>query len=128
MLNLSNVKKKEILSFIHHMFKLPSKERLKDIARLSSSIFGTIFNPKACKTGNHILRQRFRGSILLDYYSGMNISLRDVRKAFPHLNLIDQDEERRRINVEIRKRRGKGPPTKSKVKTISSTINRKKKR
>ncbi|KAG5439143.1 hypothetical protein PCANB_001442 [Pneumocystis canis] len=107
------------------IFKLPSKERLREVSNIVSRVFGTTFNPESRRTGNRVLRQRFRGSVLLDYYSQMNIPLKRIIKAFPQLKLVDYEEEKRKMNAEIRRRRGKGPPPKLKGKQESKSKQKK---
>ncbi|KAG4304508.1 hypothetical protein PORY_002218 [Pneumocystis oryctolagi] len=96
------------------MFKLPSKKRLQEVASVASRIFETTLNFDSRRNGNRVLRQRFRGPAMLDYYSQMNVRLKTVIQSFPQFNLVDRDEEARKAYVKMRRQRGKGPPPKSK--------------
>ncbi|KTW29566.1 uncharacterized protein T551_02182 [Pneumocystis jirovecii RU7] len=107
------------------MFKLPSKKRLQEVATVVSRIFGTTFNVDCRRNGNRILRQRFRGPAILDYYSRMDINPKTIIRSFPELKLSDPVEEARKADVDRRRRRGKGPPAKSKVKKEAKTAQKK---
>ncbi|QSL67140.1 hypothetical protein MERGE_001529 [Pneumocystis wakefieldiae] len=71
--------------------------------------------------GNRVLLRRFPGSSVSQYYPGFNLTKKSLIRSFPGLNLVDPDELERIQWVERRKRRGKGPPPKSKFKTESKS-------
>ena len=81
------------------------KARLNDLAKASSKIFSTTYNPTASRNGNKILRQRLRGPALRDYYPTENVKLQTIIRAFPELGLVDEAEEIRKADVDARKRR-----------------------
>ncbi|KAG5518887.1 hypothetical protein PMAC_002418 [Pneumocystis sp. 'macacae'] len=97
------------------MLKLPSKKRLQEVSSVISRIFGTTFNVDSRRNGNRVLRQRLRGPTVLEYYSRMNVVPKTIIRSFPELKLVDPIEESRKADVDRRRRRGKGPPPKSKV-------------
>lgn len=63
---------------------------------------------------------------MMEYYP-KTISLNQIAKEFPGLGIVDEDEEQRLMDVEDKKRRGKGTPKKAKrkgarVPALSRTI------
>ncbi|KAJ7695117.1 mitochondrial ribosomal subunit S27-domain-containing protein [Mycena rosella] len=95
---------------------LPSK--MKTITRLRCEIFQTSYNPKNLRTGAKYLRSRLRGPSMMEYYP-KTISLADVKRECPELEIVNEAEEQRLADVEDRKRRGKGTPKKAKKKEDS---------
>jgi hypothetical protein len=67
---------------------------------VTASIFGTTFNPTGARTGNKILRQRLKGEALKDYYLPKLVSIKMLRKQWPDMDFVDEDEEMRLENVE----------------------------
>ncbi|KAF8245805.1 hypothetical protein K440DRAFT_645622 [Wilcoxina mikolae CBS 423.85] len=92
------------------------RTRLLQLRELSANIFNTTFNPTGVRTGNKVLRQRLKGQALLDYYPPRVATIKDMRKLWPGLDFVDEDEEQRVISVERAKIRGKGAPKKIRVK------------
>ena len=68
--------------------------------KLTAKIFNTTFNPTGIRTGNKILRQRLKGPALAEYYPPRKVTIKDMRKLWPDMDFIDEDEEQRVANVE----------------------------
>lgn len=86
----------------------PKSERLDAISR---AIFGTLKGNNE-RSGNKVLRKKLKGPLLADYYfdqSGVDIDVvgREILKGW-----ISDEEARRKAQLEILRRRGKGPPKK----------------
>ncbi|KAF9346881.1 hypothetical protein BGX26_001618 [Mortierella sp. AD094] len=87
--------------------------RLALINKISTAIFGNVYNPQGIRTGNKILRQRLVGPTINSYYPNVKqIKLREITKMAPEMNLVDQGEKVRLEDLAERKKRGKGPPKK----------------
>lgn len=97
--------------------------RLSALARLRCSIFQTSYNPTCIRTGAKYLRKRLRGPSMVRYYP-QEINLSQIARQYPELELVNEDEEQRFLDVDDRKRRGKGAPKKAdkKSKSLSSRI------
>jgi small subunit ribosomal protein S33 len=80
--------------------------------QLRCRIFNTNFNPTNQRLGNKILRQRLKGHILADYYPPKLDPVKWIRNAYPQNLVIDEKEEYRLEQIELRKQRGKGTPKK----------------
>jgi small subunit ribosomal protein S33 len=52
------------------------------------------------RTGNKYLRQRLKGKALLDYYPPRVATIKDMRRLWPELGFIDEQEEARVDAVE----------------------------
>lgn len=94
--------------------KLPNRQRLLEVKKMSASIFGESFNPNNVRNGLKILKQPLKGPGLVNYY-GKNDSMptfQDFKRWFPELNLVDPREATRLKMVESRKKRNKGAPKK----------------
>jgi small subunit ribosomal protein S33 len=50
---------------------------------------------------------------MVEYYP-KTVSFRDINRLYPELDLVDEDEETRILDLMARKARGKGPPPKAK--------------
>ncbi|KAL7665948.1 Small ribosomal subunit protein mS33 [[Candida] zeylanoides] len=94
--------------------KLPSKERLEQVRKLSAEIFGANWNPHNTRNGAKILRAPLRGPKLASYYGDNDAmpSFKDFKAWFPELRLLDPKEQYRLKMVEDRKKRNKGAPKK----------------
>jgi hypothetical protein len=79
---------------------------------LRCKIFNTNFNPTNQRLGNKILRQRLKGHILAQYYPPKLDPVKWLKKSYPHALVIDEKEEYRLEQIELRKQRGKGAPKK----------------
>ncbi|KAI8579181.1 hypothetical protein K450DRAFT_243149 [Umbelopsis ramanniana AG] len=90
----------------------PTPARLAKLTRTACKIFSTVYNPTAARSGNKILRERLVGPTVSSYYPQPLVHFRDIKAAFPQLNLIDTDEKERLDEIARRKRRGKGAPKK----------------
>ncbi|TFK65340.1 hypothetical protein BDN72DRAFT_871842 [Pluteus cervinus] len=101
---------------------LPS--RLAALTRLRCSIFQTSYNPAGIRTGAKYLRARLRGPSVVKYYP-QELNLAEIARKYPELEIVDEIEEQRLIDVEEKKKRGKGAPKKAKTKADSRRINRK---
>ncbi|KAL1920642.1 mitochondrial 37S ribosomal protein mS33 [Calcarisporiella thermophila] len=94
------------------MSSAPSPTRLAKLAELTASLFHNVYNPTGARTGNRILRERLKGPTFQKYYPPALIKFRDVKAAFPDMQLVDIYEEQRLEEIEKRRRRGKGAPKK----------------
>ena len=77
------------------------------------------------RQGGKILRQRLKGHILAQYYPPRVRPIQELRREYPGLDFIDEDEETRLRGVEERKERGKGAPKKKRTaagESISTTV------
>ena len=62
-----------------------------------------------------MLRERLKGPALLDYYfPGRRFGVVDLRRHFPMMSFVDEDERQRLLDVQSKKARGKGAPKKKK--------------
>ncbi|ORY01869.1 hypothetical protein K493DRAFT_255322 [Basidiobolus meristosporus CBS 931.73] len=86
--------------------------RLQEVLKLSSEIFGNVYNPTGARIGTSVLKQRLKGPTVSSYYPQPGPKLSTITKAFPELNLIDYDAVERREEISRKKRRGKGAPKK----------------
>ncbi|CAH2355883.1 mitochondrial 37S ribosomal protein S27 [[Candida] railenensis] len=96
--------------------KLPSKERLLQVKKLSAEIFGANWNPEGKRNGSKILRAPLKGPELKNYYGDNNATptFKDFKAWFPELRLVDPKEVYRLKMVDDRKKRNKGAPKKKK--------------
>jgi len=97
------------------MASIVPRARILDLQKLRCKIFNTNFNPTNQRLGNKILRQRLKGPTLARYYPPRVRTVQELRKAYPHGNLIDDVEQKRLEGIELRKYRGKGTPKKKKT-------------
>ena len=96
--------------------KLPSRQRLLEVKKLTADIFDAHWNPDRTRNGAKILRAKLKGPEVAAYY-GVNDSMptfNDFKKWFPELKLVDPKEAYRLKMVEDRKKRSKGAPKKKK--------------
>lgn len=70
------------------------------VSQLGTQVFNTTFNPTNLRTGNKVLRQRLRGPALLDYYLKRGPTIKDMKKMWPEMRFVDEDEEQRVQAVE----------------------------
>jgi len=101
---------------------LPSK--LKSLTRLRCEIFQTAYNPKNLRTGAKYLRARLRGPSMVEYYPKI-VNLSQIAREFPEMGIVNEYEEQRLMDVEDKKRRGKGTPKKAKRKEDSRRMAKK---
>ena len=86
----------------------PTSKRLDAIGR---AIFGTLEGNNE-RSGNKVLRKKLKGPLLADYYfdqSGQSVDEvgREIVKGW-----MSDVEARRKSQLEVLRRRGKGPPKK----------------
>ena len=86
----------------------PQSKRLDAIGR---AIFGTLEGNNE-RSGNKVLRKKLKGPLLADYYfdqSGQSVDEvgREIVKGW-----MNDVEARRKSQLEVLRRRGKGPPKK----------------
>ena len=86
----------------------PASKRLDAIGR---AIFGTLEGNNE-RSGNKVLRKKLKGPLLADYYfdqSGQSVDEvgREIVKGW-----MNDVEARRKSQLEVLRRRGKGPPKK----------------
>ncbi|CCF56710.1 hypothetical protein KAFR_0B04140 [Kazachstania africana CBS 2517] len=91
------------------------KKRLFELNRLSAKIFDQNFNPQGLRTGSKILSSRLKGPTIANYYGNPDfLKFKNLKTLFPNYQFVDTDELYRLSKVEGLKRRGKGPPKKTK--------------
>lgn len=76
-------------------FVLPSAQRLQQLVKLRSEIFGTTYNPDSLRTGSKVLKARLRGPAMLRYYGDRISGWKGLNEAVPNLELKDIAEEQR---------------------------------
>ncbi|KAJ1654470.1 hypothetical protein IWQ61_005608 [Dispira simplex] len=81
------------------------------VAQLSARIFGRAFSPEGKRTGEHILRKPLIGKQVVAYWPEEPLTVTELKRLFPRLDLVDLKEEGRLDKIESLKQRGK-PPTK----------------
>ena len=86
----------------------PSSARLDEIGR---AIFGNLPSTNE-RSGQKVLRKKLKGPLLADYYFdqyGVDVDVvgREIVKGW-----MNDEEARRKNQLEILRRRGKGPPKK----------------
>lgn len=89
-------------------FGLPSVARLQQLTKLRASVFETTYNPESLRLGNKVLKARLRGPAMLRYYGERISGWAGLNAAVPNLELKDIAEETRLIDLETRRKRGKG--------------------
>lgn len=89
-------------------FGLPSVARLQALTKLRSTVFETTYNPESLRTGSKVLKARLRGPAMLRYYGERISGWAGLNAAVPGLELKDIAEETRLIDLETRRKRGKG--------------------
>ncbi|KIK96674.1 hypothetical protein PAXRUDRAFT_137973 [Paxillus rubicundulus Ve08.2h10] len=100
--------------------------RLTALTKTRCSIFQTAYNPTSARTGAKYLRARLRGPSMVKYYpQDIDLSMSKLAKQWPELELVNFAEAQRLRDVEAKKARGKGVPTKAKDKTQSRRTQRK---
>ena len=92
--------------------------RLAALQRLRCQIFQTSYNPTSVRTGAKYLRAPLRGPAMVEYYpKPLTVAQFNRWKGGANaLKLTDWDEYQRLVDVEEKKRRGKGVPKKAKTK------------
>jgi small subunit ribosomal protein S33 len=89
-------------------FGLPSVARLQQLTKLRSQVFETTYNPESLRIGSKVLKARLRGPAMLRYYGERISGWAGLNAAVPNLELKDVAEETRLIDLETRRKRGKG--------------------
>lgn len=79
-------------------FVLPSAQRLQQLAKLRTEIFGTAYNPESLRTGSKVLKARLRGPSMLRYYGDRVSGWKGLNAAVPNLELKDVHEETRCVS------------------------------
>jgi small subunit ribosomal protein S33 len=97
---------------------MAAPSRLAALNRLRCSIFQTSYNPKNIRTGAKYLAARLRGPALVRYYP-QKLDFARIAREFPELDFTDPHEEQRLLDVEERRRRGKGAPKKARTEGAS---------
>ncbi|KIJ63353.1 hypothetical protein HYDPIDRAFT_29607 [Hydnomerulius pinastri MD-312] len=98
--------------------------RLTALTKARCAVFQTAYNPTSARTGAKYLRARLRGPSMVQYYP-KEVNMSKLAKQWPELKLVDFAESQRLRDVEAKKARGKGVPTKAKDKGQSRRTNRK---
>jgi small subunit ribosomal protein S33 len=94
------------------MASLVAPARKKLLAQLRCSIFETAYNEGGKRTGGKYLKRRFVGPSMVEYYPPKTLTIRKINKMFPDMNVRDELEEQRVVDINERKARGKGAPKK----------------
>jgi hypothetical protein len=69
--------------------------------KVQCKIFSTTFNPEGLRLGNKILRQRLKGPSLAAYYPRRLPGIPDLQKAYPDLEIINEEEEDRQEAIRM---------------------------
>ncbi|KJA21551.1 hypothetical protein HYPSUDRAFT_140495 [Hypholoma sublateritium FD-334 SS-4] len=88
--------------------------RLASLKQLRCSIFQTSYNPQSLRTGAKYLRRRLRGPSMVGYYPE-SFDIPQIMRQNKWLEMVDEDEEERLMDIVDRKKRGKGTPKKAKT-------------
>lgn len=75
--------------------RVPPAQRLQEVVKLRSEIFGTTYNPESLRTGSKILKARLRGPAMLRYYGKRFTGWKGLEAAVPGLQLKDIYEDTR---------------------------------
>ena len=94
-------------------FVAPS--RVAALKQLRCSIFQTSYNPESVRTGPQYLRRRLRGPSVAAYYPA-SFDIPQIIRQNKWLEMVNEQEEQRLVDVMDRKKRGKGAPKKAKTK------------
>ncbi|KAF9239147.1 mitochondrial ribosomal subunit S27-domain-containing protein [Melanogaster broomeanus] len=93
---------------------------LTALTRTRCAIFQTAYNPTSARTGAKYLRARLRGPSMVKYYpEDIKLSMSKLARRHPELELVNFAEAQRLRDVQAKKARGKGVPTKAKDKSLS---------
>lgn len=104
------------------------KSRLLKLAEVSAKIFDQNFNPTNARTGAKILSQRLKGPSIAKYYGNPDfLKFKHLKKLYPGMNFVDEEEQYRLTMIDLRKRRGKGAPTKKREASSDSKKTKKRK-
>lgn len=106
---------------VRKILSMATPSRLAALTRLRCSIFATAYNPTSQRTGAKYLRARLRGPSMMNYYPRV-LKISDIKKQFPELELVDEDEEQRRVDIVALKARGKGAPKKAKTPGLPGSL------
>jgi small subunit ribosomal protein S33 len=87
--------------------------RLAALKQLQCAVFQTTYNPTSARTGAKYLRARLRGPAMVRYYPE-TLDITSMRKGRAANFMVDFAERQRLQDVEDKKARGKGTPTKAK--------------
>ncbi|KAG9318065.1 mitochondrial ribosomal subunit S27-domain-containing protein [Chiua virens] len=97
--------------------------RLAALTKARCAIFQTAFNPTSARTGAKYFRARLRGPSMANYYpKDIDLSMSKFAKEWPELGLVNFAEAQRLWDVDMKKARGKGAPTKAKDKSLSNAV------
>ncbi|XP_078169028.1 37S ribosomal protein S27 [Carex rostrata] len=77
---------------------------LKGVTEARAAIFGHVLNPTGQRSVHKILRKKLIGDYVAQWYPY------DIKHDDPRI--LQQEERERLSKLEMRKRRGKGPPKK----------------
>ncbi|GAA6062345.1 hypothetical protein JCM10212_005687 [Sporobolomyces blumeae] len=91
---------------------VPSAQRLQQLVKLRTEVFGTTYNPESLRTGSKVLKARLRGPAMLRYYGERFTGWKGLMNAVPGLQLRDVHEETRLADLEAMRKRGKVKPKK----------------
>jgi small subunit ribosomal protein S33 len=65
-------------------------------------IFSSTYNPENVRAGNKVLRQRLRGSVLVQYYPPRLVTFKDLAKSFEPMgmSMVNKEEQDRLQKIE----------------------------
>ncbi|KAF9479450.1 hypothetical protein BDN70DRAFT_806982 [Pholiota conissans] len=101
-----------------------SPSRVAALTKLRCSLFETSYNPQNLRTGAKYLRRRLRGPAMVGYYPD-KFNIPQILRQYKELEMVDDAEEERLIDVMDRKKRGKGAPKKAKSAEESRRLTKK---
>lgn len=101
------------------MAAVVTPSRLTALVQARCAIFKTAYNPTSTRTGAKYFRARLRGPSMVNYYpQDIDLSMSKFAKEWPELELVNFAEAQRLWDVDMKKARGKGAPTKAKDKSM----------
>jgi hypothetical protein len=78
-------------------------------------VFNTTYNPECIRTGSRILHQRLKGPSVASYYPPRIGTIAQLRKLYPEMEVMDEQEEDWLEHLNVMKSRGKGAPKKKRT-------------
>lgn len=102
--------------------RIAAESRLKDLLKLQCWIFNKPFNPNGARIATKVLLKPLKGEHLKSYYYPSLKLLptpAKLNKIFDDWTCVNPEEVRRLERNEFLRRKGKGPPKKSKEKKVA---------
>ncbi|KAF9442552.1 hypothetical protein P691DRAFT_765107 [Macrolepiota fuliginosa MF-IS2] len=89
-------------------------KRLFALNQVRAEVFQTAFNPTSVRTGAKYLRRRLRGPAMVNYYPP-TLNMAHIVRRYPELEMVNDEEQTRLEDIEIKKKRGKATPKKART-------------